>query len=395
MNANFPTTGGSGSASDIPPGTGYVHQDPPGTFTSLASIPGSDLDAGSVTNAKLQNSSIALTQPAAGLTVTSSVALGGSATFALTDDLAAVEALSTTGFAKRTGPSAWATQASISLATDVSGTLSGASITDYTIPNYKLEGGTVGRVMVDGGAGGQWLGAGTNNYLLRSNGGASLPAWTDTLTGINISGATNALSEILTSALSASFLLPVAKGGTNLTTPLTTGALLYASSTTVWSQLAAGTSGYVLTSNGAGVAPSWQAPSTATHSTSSLSSSPYNIVATDTYEDVGLSVTLPSAGTYRVWANLTEGVRVTLNPSGQITTKLYNSTDAADVASSERAGALATINSVPDIRTVSFEETLTVAASKTIKVYAKKNSGPTYSDAYLSSESRLGYVKYN
>ena len=39
----------------------------------------------------------------------------------------------------------------------------------------------------------------------------------------------------------------------------TIGDILYASSATVWSRLAAGTATYVLTANGAGVAPTWQA----------------------------------------------------------------------------------------------------------------------------------------
>ena len=48
-------------------------------------------------------------------------------------------------------------------------------------------------------------------------------------------------------------------GGTGQTS-YTIGDLLYASGTTALSKLAAGTSTYVLTSNGAGSAPSWQAP---------------------------------------------------------------------------------------------------------------------------------------
>lgn len=48
-------------------------------------------------------------------------------------------------------------------------------------------------------------------------------------------------------------------GGTGQTS-VTTGDLLYGSATNTWSKLAAGaTSGHVLTSNGSGVAPSWQA----------------------------------------------------------------------------------------------------------------------------------------
>ena len=54
--------------------------------------------------------------------------------------------------------------------------------------------------------------------------------------------------------------LPIGNGGTNLTT-YTTGDILYASAANTLSKLTAGTVNYVLTSGGAGVAPSWAAPS--------------------------------------------------------------------------------------------------------------------------------------
>lgn len=53
---------------------------------------------------------------------------------------------------------------------------------------------------------------------------------------------------------------PATLGGTGQSS-FTVGDLLYASTTTALSKLAAGTSGYVLTSGGAGVAPSWAAAS--------------------------------------------------------------------------------------------------------------------------------------
>ena len=54
--------------------------------------------------------------------------------------------------------------------------------------------------------------------------------------------------------------LPIGNGGTNLTT-YTTGDILYASAANTLSKLTAGTVNYVLTSGGAGVAPSWAAAS--------------------------------------------------------------------------------------------------------------------------------------
>lgn len=51
-----------------------------------------------------------LTQPAAGITITNSDGVSGNPTFALADDLSAVEGLSGTGMAARTGASSWNTR---------------------------------------------------------------------------------------------------------------------------------------------------------------------------------------------------------------------------------------------------------------------------------------------
>ena len=275
--------------------------------------------------------------------------------------------------------------------------MSGANITSASIPAAKITGGTLGRLLFDNGTAGDWTAVGTTGNLLQSNGGVIGPTFTNTLVGISISGASNTITNLPTSSIAPTFLLTAANGGTGKNT-WTVGAIPVASGVTTIGEIAPGTAGHVLTANGAGVAPSWQAPSVATNSTSSLSSSQYNISATDTYEDIGLSVTLPAAGTYRVWVNLTVGGRITASPNGVITFKLYNSTDAADVSNSERTAPWITQNSVGIVDNVAFEETITVAASKTIKVYAKKNSGPTWTDAYISSatdgRSRIGYVKY-
>ena len=275
--------------------------------------------------------------------------------------------------------------------------MSGANITDGTVRLDSLVTYGASRNVVPRYNGTNWGASATLTANLLFTSGASAPGWSNILNGIVFDAAVNSLSNVATSMLASGFNLAATQGGTGQTS-YAVGDLLYASTTTALSKLAASTSGYVLTANGAGVAPSWQAPSVATNSTSSLSSSQYNISATDTYEDIGLSVTLPAAGTYRVWVNLTVGGRITASPNGLITFKLYNSTDAADVSNSERTAPWITQNSVGIVDNVAFEETITVAASKTIKVYAKKNSGPTWTDAYISSatdgRSRIGYVKY-
>ena len=74
-------------------------------------------------------------------------------------------------------------------------------------------------------------------------------------------------------------------GGTGQT-GYTVGDLLYASTTTALSKLAAGADGYVLTSNGAGVAPSWQ-PALAGSSAYSV---PTSDLVIDLDADVGVTI---------------------------------------------------------------------------------------------------------
>ena len=63
--------------------------------------------------------SVSLTAPAAGITISNADGTGGSPTFALADDLAALEALASTGFAVRTAANTWAQRSITGTATRV------------------------------------------------------------------------------------------------------------------------------------------------------------------------------------------------------------------------------------------------------------------------------------
>ncbi len=66
---------------------------------------------------------VSLVPPAAGLTIDHAAGIGGNPTFALADDLAAIENLSGTGFAYRSGVDTWALAPTIDLVSDTSGVL--------------------------------------------------------------------------------------------------------------------------------------------------------------------------------------------------------------------------------------------------------------------------------
>lgn len=138
-----------------------------------------------------------LTQPAAGITITNGA---GSITFALANDLAALEGLGSTGFAVRSGADTWVQRSIV------------VGSSKLTISNG------------DGVAGNASLDADESAFTLNNIGGT----------------------------------LGETKGGTNQTT-YTTGDILYASAGNTLSKLAIGSNTHVLTSNG--TIPGWSAPS--------------------------------------------------------------------------------------------------------------------------------------
>jgi len=88
-------------------------------------------------------------------------------------------------------------------------------------------------------------------------------------------------------------------GGTGQTS-YTVGDILYADTTSSLAKLAAGTSGYVLTSNGPGVAPSWQSPSSPDFTTARSGS----FTCTNGTTSVTFSSAFPTActGVFVQWA---------------------------------------------------------------------------------------------
>jgi hypothetical protein len=119
---------------------------------------------------------------------------------------------------------------------------------DYTFP---LSSGAPNQVLAMPGSGGQLV------WVDPASGGGS-----GTVTSVSGSGGTTGLTltggAITTSGtLTLGGILAAANGGTGQSS-YTTGDLLYASSSSALSKLAAGTSGYYLGANGAGSAPSWK-----------------------------------------------------------------------------------------------------------------------------------------
>ncbi len=87
------------------------------------------------------------------------------------------------------------------------------------------------------------------------------------------------------------------------------------------------------------------------------------------YNNTGMSVTLPAAGTYLVQANVRGAVTPTSVGNNFITALLYNTTDGAAVANSQRL-VVYIYNTNYAHATVPITAVVTVAAAKTIALYA-------------------------
>lgn len=177
-----------------------------GSLTSLAALGSGELIIGSV---GADPATASLTAPAAGLTITGGA---GTITFALDDDLAGVEGLATTGIVSRTGANTWAAT---------------------TITQHAILIGDTGEVPAN-------LGPLTDGQIIIGD-TANSPVATTLSNGNNITF-TNAAGSITANV-----------------TGTTQYAVQVGDATASLDSLALGDSGEVLTSNGAGSNPSWQA----------------------------------------------------------------------------------------------------------------------------------------
>lgn len=151
----------------------------------------------------------------------------------------------------------------------------------------------------------------------------------------------------------------------------------------------------VATATTSGDALSWPWV-TATNGSASLSPSPYNI-ASGSFTSIGLALSLPSAGTYYLSADLRTLINASLGTGGFIECQLYNTTDSAAVANTERIGAYEPVINQQYYGQISINEIITIAAAKTIDVQCLRSGATTYTTSGVYSDangrSRFSYIK--
>ena len=108
-----------------------------------------------------------------------------------------------------------------------------------------------------------------------------------------------------------------------------------------------------------------------------------------TFQDSGLSVSLPYAGKYEITADVRGNLRGNAGTAWWLSGKLYNSTDAADVADSERLIVLTNVNTILLQQTCTINKIVEVAAAKTIKLYvARDGTGtPSWTNSAIESNT--------
>lgn len=119
--------------------------------------------------------------------------------------------------------------------------------------------------------------------------------------------------------------------------------------------------------------------------------------ANGTYQDTGLSVNLPSKGTYRICSDVRGQIAFSVGANGFITAKLYNSTDSADVANSERLIVFGQLVVSIYVSTAPLSIDIPVNGPKTIKLYAKRDGATTWTTSLIASDANgrtnLGYER--
>lgn len=216
---------------------------------------------------------------------------------------------------------------------------------------------------------------------------------TGSLSGVTINCSSNTCSNVsLTAAVTG--VLPIANGGTNSSTALGNNRVIVSSGGKLVETASACGAGTVLVGGSPPDCGSWI---TSVAGISTLGST-YTISADNgAYEDTGLSVTLPSAGTYIVWYTARTNISALTTAGAFVEVELYNSTDAGAIANSEEIGAYASTLSASYYGVPHLNVYVTVATSKVIKLYAKVVAPGSTTIRTVNSDTygrtNMGYIK--
>jgi hypothetical protein len=127
---------------------------------------------------------------------------------------------------------------------------------------------------------------------------------------------------------------------------------------------------------------------TETTGSSTLASDFDITAASGTYVDTGLGVTLPTAGTYLVIADVQAQLNISGGSFAYITVQLRNTTDGVYVANTTKAPVLVQDTNRLVLACATVVAIITVASPKTIKLYAARSgTTPTYAISRIQADA--------
>lgn len=292
--------------------------------------------------------------------------------------------------------------------------MSGASgAPSWSVPTYPNASATAGKVIRSDGTNyaastATYPDTTTINQILYSSAANTIAGITTANNGVLVTNGTGvpSIATDIPTAVTIGSAYIYRAGGTDITVPdggtgassFTANGVLVGNGASTLQVTATGTANQVLTSNGGGTPPTFETLPSATWGTSTLSSGFTLTASAGTFEDTGLSITLPSAGTYNVYAIARGQIAYSAGVEAFIQVKFYNSTDGVYLDGGS-AGAY-TNKSGSDqlkIHSIPIQTIITVNGSKTIKLYAARMSATSFIISSIESNSegltRMGYFK--
>lgn len=257
------TGAGTGAARTLTaPAAGFTITNPAGTagnptfaltndLNALEGLAGTGIGVRSAADTWVQR---VLTAPAAGMTITNSDGVAGNPTFAFVNDLGTLEALAGTGIAVRTGTDAWAqrliagtaNEITITNGDGVAGNITASLPAAITATGKTITGGTFSGPTIAGTGvtmNGSTSGATTLAASAVASGALTLPAATDTLVG------RNTVDTLANKTLTSPTITGGALNGTlGATTPGTVVATTISASGQITSTLVTGTAPFSVAS---------------------------------------------------------------------------------------------------------------------------------------------------
>lgn len=116
----------------------------------------------------------------------------------------------------------------------------------------------------------------------------------------------------------------------------------------------------------------------------------------DTYSASGMTISLPGPGTYLIWFNSRCVIRVE-DGVGYIVSKLRNTTDNVDIASSERLLCYANTIAVQWQVRAALAYSVTVTKPTVLEFYVFRGGATTWTNSVITSDtygrSAYGYVR--